>query len=159
MNLIVFVTVIYTPILFQLWILVHSIPLGVMCNYIKCNEVCFIFFSCYNLSETHFYFLKFPFSKFSLFLFWIDHGEKKASCICMCYYRSFVFFISLSLQIHFLFGGNPGRMCLPKVRLDDFWSLQLCRTNQHEMIQQCKLLIRKCRWELPCALRTFLMTP
>ncbi|KAK7582298.1 hypothetical protein V9T40_013743 [Parthenolecanium corni] len=50
-------------------------------------------------------------------------------------------------KVHFLFGGNPGRMCLPKVRLDDFWSLQLCRTNQREMIQQCKLLIRKCRFQ------------
>lgn len=53
---------------------------------------------------------------------------------------------SWMLQIHFLFGGNPGRMCLPKLRLDDFWSLQLCRTSQFEMLQRCKLLIRKCRW-------------
>ncbi|XKL65489.1 hypothetical protein PGB90_008909 [Kerria lacca] len=50
-------------------------------------------------------------------------------------------------KINFLFGGNPGRMCLPKIRLDDFWSLQLCRTNQFEMIQRCKLLIRKCRFQ------------
>ncbi|XP_065207340.1 muskelin-like [Planococcus citri] len=50
-------------------------------------------------------------------------------------------------KMHFLFGGNPGRMCLPKVRLDDFWSLQLCRTSHQEMLQRCKLLIRKCRFQ------------
>ena len=30
-----------------------------------------------------------------------------------------------SLQKHYLFGGNPGKDSLPKMRLDDFWSLQV----------------------------------
>ena len=29
------------------------------------------------------------------------------------------------LQKHYLFGGNPGKDSLPKMRLDDFWSLQV----------------------------------
>jgi len=30
------------------------------------------------------------------------------------------------LQVHYLFGGNPGKESLPKMRLDDFWCLQVC---------------------------------
>ena len=30
------------------------------------------------------------------------------------------------LQVHYLFGGNPGKDSLPKMRLDDFWSLKVC---------------------------------
>ena len=31
-------------------------------------------------------------------------------------------------KVHYLFGGNPGKDSLPKMRLDDFWSLRVCRT-------------------------------
>ncbi|KAK7873640.1 hypothetical protein R5R35_009328 [Gryllus longicercus] len=50
-------------------------------------------------------------------------------------------------KVHYLFGGNPGRACLPKLRLDDFWQLQLCRPTHLQLLQRCKLLIRKHRFE------------
>ncbi|XP_063226200.1 muskelin isoform X2 [Bacillus rossius redtenbacheri] len=50
-------------------------------------------------------------------------------------------------KVHYLFGGNPGRACLPKLRLDDFWKLQLCRPSTEQVLQRCKLLIRKHRFE------------
>ena len=28
-------------------------------------------------------------------------------------------------QVHYLFGGNPGKESLPKIRLDDFWALKV----------------------------------
>ena len=28
-------------------------------------------------------------------------------------------------QVHYLFGGNPGKESLPRMRLDDFWCLQV----------------------------------
>lgn len=46
-------------------------------------------------------------------------------------------------QVHFLFGGNPGRSCLPNLRLDDFWQLKLCRPSHEQILKRCKLLIRK----------------
>lgn len=52
----------------------------------------------------------------------------------------------MELQVHYLFGGNPGRACLPKLRLDDFWQLQLCRPTHAQLLQRCKLLIRKHRY-------------
>jgi len=27
--------------------------------------------------------------------------------------------------VHYLFGGNPGKESLPKMRLDDFWALKV----------------------------------
>lgn len=50
-------------------------------------------------------------------------------------------------KVHFLFGGNPGRACLPKLRLDDFWQLQLSRPSHGQLLQKCKLLIRKHRFK------------
>ena len=29
-------------------------------------------------------------------------------------------------KVHYLFGGNPGKSGVPKMRLDDFWSLKVC---------------------------------
>jgi len=29
------------------------------------------------------------------------------------------------LQVHYLFGGNPGKDSQPKMRLDDLWSLKV----------------------------------
>nr|CAD7442984.1 unnamed protein product [Timema bartmani] len=50
-------------------------------------------------------------------------------------------------KVHYLFGGNPGRSCLPRLRLDDFWQLQLCRPSHEQILQKCKLFIRKHRFE------------
>lgn len=30
-------------------------------------------------------------------------------------------------KVHYLFGGNPGKSSIPKMRLDDFWSLKVIR--------------------------------
>ncbi|XP_071960685.1 muskelin-like [Antedon mediterranea] len=46
---------------------------------------------------------------------------------------------------HYLFGGNPGKpnSLSPKIRLDDFWSLQLCRPSNDSILRRCRYLIRK----------------
>lgn len=49
-------------------------------------------------------------------------------------------------QAHYLFGGNPGRSNDPKMRLDDFWSLRLCRPSQGQLLTRCQFLIRKCQF-------------
>lgn len=46
-------------------------------------------------------------------------------------------------KVHYLFGGNPGRPNSPKVRLDDFWSLQLCRPSKEQLLRRCKHLVRQ----------------
>ncbi|XP_041349762.1 muskelin-like [Gigantopelta aegis] len=46
-------------------------------------------------------------------------------------------------KIHYLFGGNPGKDNLPKMRLDDFWSLELCRPSPEHLLRRCRYLIRK----------------
>lgn len=48
-------------------------------------------------------------------------------------------------QVHYLFGGNPGKSCSPKMRLDDFWSLKLCRPSKEYLLRHCRYLIRKYR--------------
>ena len=45
-----------------------------------------------------------------------------------------------------MFGGNPGRSHDPKMRLDDFWSLRLCRPSQGQLLKRCQFLIRKCQF-------------
>ncbi|XP_033208683.1 muskelin isoform X2 [Belonocnema kinseyi] len=50
-------------------------------------------------------------------------------------------------KVHYLFGGNPGRSCLPKLRLDDFWTLKLCRPSHEQILRNCKLIIRKHKFE------------
>ncbi|KAF3859620.1 hypothetical protein F7725_022019 [Dissostichus mawsoni] len=49
-------------------------------------------------------------------------------------------------KVHYLFGGNPGKSCSPKMRLDDFWSLKLCRPSKEYLLRHCRYLIRKYRW-------------
>ncbi|CAL4059856.1 unnamed protein product, partial [Meganyctiphanes norvegica] len=49
-------------------------------------------------------------------------------------------------KCHYLFGGNPGKASLPKMRLDDFWSLRLCRPSSEQLLHTCILLIRKHRF-------------
>ncbi|KAL4827363.1 hypothetical protein H8958_021814 [Nasalis larvatus] len=53
----------------------------------------------------------------------------------------------LFILVHYLFGGNPGKSCSPKMRLDDFWSLKLCRPSKDYLLRHCKYLIRKHRFE------------
>ncbi|XP_011301120.1 muskelin [Fopius arisanus] len=50
-------------------------------------------------------------------------------------------------KVHYLFGGNPGRSCLPKLRLDDFWQLKLCKPSQEQVLRRCKLIIRKYKFK------------
>ncbi|XP_054277610.1 muskelin isoform X2 [Macrosteles quadrilineatus] len=49
-------------------------------------------------------------------------------------------------KVHYLFGGNPGRSCLPKLRLDDFWKLSLFKPSHSQLLQRCKVLIRTFRY-------------
>uniref|UniRef100_A0A8C4QGM5 Muskelin 1, intracellular mediator containing kelch motifs n=1 Tax=Eptatretus burgeri TaxID=7764 RepID=A0A8C4QGM5_EPTBU len=48
-------------------------------------------------------------------------------------------------KVHYLFGGNPGKTSSPKMRLDDFWSLRLCRPSRDDLLRKCRYLIRKHR--------------
>ena len=61
-------------------------------------------------------------------------------------------------KVHYLFGGNPGKSSLPKMRLDDFWSLKVhmyvmlsCRLYSlclsHSLFWRCSKCITKI---LPC---------
>ncbi|XP_052287065.1 muskelin-like isoform X2 [Dreissena polymorpha] len=50
-------------------------------------------------------------------------------------------------KVHYLFGGNPGKEGLPKMRLDDFWCLQLSRPSPTNLLRRCKYLIRKYRFQ------------
>lgn len=46
-------------------------------------------------------------------------------------------------KIHYLFGGNPGKLNSPKMRLDDFWSLEICRPTKNLILRHCRRLIRR----------------
>lgn len=46
-------------------------------------------------------------------------------------------------KVHYLFGGNPGKDSLPRMRLDDFWSLKLSRPSSDFLLRRCRFLIRK----------------
>ncbi|XP_072181671.1 muskelin-like [Diadema setosum] len=48
---------------------------------------------------------------------------------------------------HYLFGGNPGNHNRQRPRLDDFWSLELCRPTKEELLRRCKYLIRRHRFQ------------
>ncbi|CAH1783153.1 unnamed protein product, partial [Owenia fusiformis] len=50
-------------------------------------------------------------------------------------------------KVHYLFGGNPGKDSLPKMRLDDFWALQLSRPSTYHLLRRCKYLIRRHRYQ------------
>ncbi|XP_070558105.1 muskelin-like [Ptychodera flava] len=50
-------------------------------------------------------------------------------------------------KVHYLFGGNPGKSNLPRMRLDDFWSLKLCRPTKEQLLRKCKYLIRKDKFQ------------
>lgn len=65
----------------------------------------------------------------------------------------------LCFQVHYLFGGNPGKSCSPKMRLDDFWSLKLCRPSKEYLLRHCRYLIRKYRWGTCSQFRNFQTGP
>ncbi|CAI9718917.1 muskelin-like isoform X1 [Octopus vulgaris] len=50
-------------------------------------------------------------------------------------------------KVHYLFGGNPGKDSLPKMRLDDFWALKLSRPSQEHLLRRCIYLIRKYKFQ------------
>ncbi|CAH1724481.1 muskelin [Aphis gossypii] len=50
-------------------------------------------------------------------------------------------------KIHYLFGGNPGKADAQNLRLDDFWELKVHRCTNTELSIQCKLLIRKSKFQ------------
>ncbi|XP_027058035.1 muskelin-like [Pocillopora damicornis] len=50
-------------------------------------------------------------------------------------------------KVHYLFGGNPGKSSIPKMRLDDFWSLKLSRPSREHLLRRCRYLIRKQRFQ------------
>ncbi|KAG8180418.1 hypothetical protein JTE90_022767 [Oedothorax gibbosus] len=50
-------------------------------------------------------------------------------------------------KIHYLFGGNPGRSHSPKMRLDDFWSLRLCRPSKESVVRRCCGILRRHRFQ------------
>lgn len=54
-----------------------------------------------------------------------------------------------------MFGGNPGRSCLPKLRLDDFWQLQLSKPSNEQILKKCKLIIRTHKFEELAASNSF----
>ncbi|CAE1255868.1 MKLN1 [Acanthosepion pharaonis] len=51
------------------------------------------------------------------------------------------------VEVHYLFGGNPGKDNLPKMRLDDFWALKLSRPSQEHLLRRCIYLIRKYKFQ------------
>ncbi|KAL1449312.1 hypothetical protein WDU94_000513 [Cyamophila willieti] len=50
-------------------------------------------------------------------------------------------------KVHYLFGGNPGKACSPRLRLDDFWCLSLCRPTRDQVLAQVRLLVRKAKFQ------------
>uniref|UniRef100_A0A1A9ZKV8 LisH domain-containing protein n=1 Tax=Glossina pallidipes TaxID=7398 RepID=A0A1A9ZKV8_GLOPL len=50
-------------------------------------------------------------------------------------------------KLHYLFGGNPGRSASPQLRLDDFWILSLEKPKRSEILNHCRFLIRKLKYE------------
>lgn len=46
----------------------------------------------------------------------------------------------------FLFGGNPGSVTKPKLRLNDFWELDLIRPNNLQILQRAVFKIRRQRF-------------
>jgi muskelin len=46
---------------------------------------------------------------------------------------------------YYMFGGNPGDPDNARMRLADFWSLQLERPSGHDVLQRAKFLVRKQR--------------
>lgn len=47
-------------------------------------------------------------------------------------------------KVHYLFGGNPGKFSVPKMRLDDFWSLKVSIIVK--FMFACKLSLKPSSW-------------
>ncbi|XP_030373545.1 muskelin [Scaptodrosophila lebanonensis] len=50
-------------------------------------------------------------------------------------------------KTHYLFGGNPGICQMLQLRLDDFWLLCLEKPKRDEILNHCRYLVRKLRYE------------
>ncbi|XP_017304065.1 muskelin [Diaphorina citri] len=50
-------------------------------------------------------------------------------------------------KVHYLFGGNPGKACSPRLRLDDFWRLQLSRPTRDQILARTKVLVRTAKFQ------------
>ncbi|KFM80694.1 Muskelin, partial [Stegodyphus mimosarum] len=46
-----------------------------------------------------------------------------------------------------MFGGNPGKVHSPNMRLDDFWSLHLYRPTKDMLLRQCCRIIRQHKFQ------------
>uniref|UniRef100_H2ZEN1 Muskelin N-terminal domain-containing protein n=1 Tax=Ciona savignyi TaxID=51511 RepID=H2ZEN1_CIOSA len=46
-------------------------------------------------------------------------------------------------QVHYMFGGNPGKTSQPKLRLNDFWSLKLTRPTEADILRKSRYAIRR----------------
>eukprot|EP01137_Pigoraptor_chileana_P006051 Opistho-2@49948 len=53
-------------------------------------------------------------------------------------------------KVHYLFGGNPGEMGNPKMRLDDFWALRLERPSAENILKRSLFLIRRQKFQEMC---------
>ncbi|ORY63700.1 hypothetical protein LY90DRAFT_230776 [Neocallimastix californiae] len=53
-------------------------------------------------------------------------------------------------KVHFLFGGNPGEMSDPCLRLNDFWELKLVRQSNEDILRSAKFHIRKQKYKEIC---------
>jgi hypothetical protein len=74
-------------------------------------------------------------------------GNRKRSFITVLLESNKVLTYHFHLQLHYLFGGNPGRTKDPKLRLDDFWRLRLIRPAVEDLLKECKLMLRRQRFE------------
>ena len=43
-------------------------------------------------------------------------------------------------KVHYLFGGNPGKASIPKMRLDDFWSLKV--HSHRNLTTECHIFLK-----------------
>ncbi|KAI9001723.1 Muskelin N-terminus-domain-containing protein [Gaertneriomyces semiglobifer] len=50
----------------------------------------------------------------------------------------------------FLFGGNPGELSNPNLRLDDFWELWLIRPTPSDVLRRAKFFIRRQKFKEMC---------
>jgi len=53
-------------------------------------------------------------------------------------------------KVHYLFGGNPGEMGDPYLRLNDFWELKLIRPSNEDILRSAKFHIRKQKYKEIC---------
>jgi len=59
-------------------------------------------------------------------------------------------------KVHYLFGGNPGEMSDPCLRLNDFWELTLIRQSNEDILRSAKFHIRKQKYKEICSTGDYL---